>query len=143
MTITGTVNIASPYPPGSQVIAITAATAAAGSNCPAGSADPACTATADVLIPGLTITNTPGTSAAVPGSVVGYTVTIADTGQTSYSGITVADDLSGLLDDAAYDGDAAATAGLVSYAQPGADVDGGPGAGRVGDGHVLGDGGQS
>ena len=54
----------------------------------------------------------------VPGAVVGYTVSIADTGQTSYSGITVADDLSGLLPDAAYDGDAVATAGLLSYAGP-------------------------
>src|SRR5207247_267270 len=33
-----------------------------------------------------------------------------------YFGATVADDLTGLLDDAAYDGDAAATSGTVSYA---------------------------
>ena len=116
VTVTGTINVASPYPAGTQVIALNAVTAAAGSNCPAGSTDPACTATTDVLIPGLAITNTPGTSVTVPGATVGYTVTIADTGQTSYTGITVADDLSGLLPDAAYDGDAAATAGLVSYA---------------------------
>ena len=56
VTITGSVIIASPYPPGGQVIALTAATTAPGSNCPAGSTDPACTATTDVLIPGLTIT---------------------------------------------------------------------------------------
>ena len=39
-----------------------------------------------------------------------YTVTITDTGQTPYTGITVTDDLTGLLDDAAYDSDATATA---------------------------------
>ena len=45
-----------------------------------------------------------------------YTVTIADTGQTSYTGISVADDLTQVLTDAAYNGDAAATAGAVSFA---------------------------
>ena len=45
VTITGSIIIASPYPAGGQVIAITDATTAPGSNCPAGSADPACTAT--------------------------------------------------------------------------------------------------
>ena len=47
-----------------------------------------------------------------------YTVTITDTGQTGYSGISVADDLTEVLADAAYDGDAAATAGSVSFAGP-------------------------
>jgi len=60
--------------------------------------------TVDVLIPGLTITNTPSASATVPGAAIGYTVTIADTGQTSYSGVTVADDLTGALGDTAYNG---------------------------------------
>ena len=81
VTITGSIVIVSPYS-GTQVIAITDATTAPGSNCPAGSTDPRCTATASVVIPGLTITNTPSTSIAVPGQPVGYTVTIADTGQT-------------------------------------------------------------
>ena len=47
-----------------------------------------------------------------------YTVTIADTGQTPYTGASVADDLTGVLDDAAYNGDASATAGSVSFATP-------------------------
>ena len=49
------------------------------------------------MIPGLTIVKTANTSAAVPGSVVGYTVTVTDSGQTSYSGAVVTDDLSGVL----------------------------------------------
>ena len=69
-------------------------------NCPAGGTDPACTATVTVLIPGLTITNTPDTSVTTPGSVVGYTVTIADTGQTPYTGITVAESFAQTADDA-------------------------------------------
>jgi len=38
---------------------------------------------------------------------VHYTLTITDTGQTPYAGATVTDDLTGLLDDAAYNTDAA------------------------------------
>ena len=43
---------------------------------------------------------------------------MADTGQTPYTGATVTDDLTGILTDAAYNGDAAATAGTVSYSSP-------------------------
>ena len=43
---------------------------------------------------------------------------MTDSGQTPYTGATVTDPLSGLLDDAAYDGDAAATTGTVSFASP-------------------------
>ena len=68
VTITGSILIASPCPAGGQVITITDATTAPGSNCPAGSADPRCTVTVNVVIPGLTIVKTPSTSAAVPGS---------------------------------------------------------------------------
>jgi large repetitive protein len=110
--------VASPWPAGGQVVAITAVTAAAGSNCPAGSADPRCTMTVNVVIPGLTIVKTADASAAEPGQVVGYTVTITDSGQTSYSGAVVTDDLTGALDDAAYDGGATATTGSLSYAAP-------------------------
>ena len=46
--------------------------------------------------------------------MVGYTVTVTDSGQTAYTGATFADDLSGAADDAAYNGDAAATSGTVS-----------------------------
>ena len=74
--------------------------------------------TVNVVIPGLTIVKTANTSAAVPGQAVGYTVTITDSGQTSYTGAVVTDDLTGVLDNAVYDGDALATAGSVSYAAP-------------------------
>ena len=117
VTITGSILIASPYS-GSPVVAITDVTTAPGSNCPAGSTDPRCSVTVNVLIPGLTIVKTANTSAAVPGSVVGYTVTVTDSGQTPYTGAVVTDDLSRMLGDAVYDGDAAATAGSVSYASP-------------------------
>jgi large repetitive protein len=118
VTITGSVIVASPYPPGSQVIAITDVTSAAGSNCPAGSTDPRCTQSFDVTIPGLTIVKTANTSVAVPGQVVGYTDTITNTGQTAYTGAVVTDSLAGVADDAGYNGNAAATAGSVSYTSP-------------------------
>ena len=53
-----------------------------------------------------------------PGSAVQYTITVADTGQTPYTGATVTDDLTGVLGRAAYNGDAAATTGTASYASP-------------------------
>ncbi|MGW6444859.1 DUF7927 domain-containing protein [Lentzea sp. NPDC055074] len=53
-----------------------------------------------------------------PGDTVTYTVTITNTGQTVHSGISVTDDLSGVVDDVTWNGDQAATAGSVSYAAP-------------------------
>ena len=76
-----------------------------------------------VLTPGLDIVATAGTSAAVPGATVHYTVTITNTGETPYTGITVADELAGVLDDAAYNGDAAATHRHGLLHQPGPDLD--------------------
>ena len=116
----------------------TAATAAPGSNCPSGERRPRCTSTVNVVIPGLTIVKTANTSAAVPGQAVGYTVTITDSGQTPYTGAVVTDDLTGVLDDAVYDGDAAATAGSVSYAAPVLTWTGSLSPGRLGDDHLLG-----
>ena len=117
MTITGAVIVADPYPPGNQGIAITAATTAPGSNCPAGHHRPArARDRRRCRSPALSIANAASTSTPVPGSVVGYTLTITDTGQTAYTGVTVTDSVAQMLDDVAYDGDAAATAGSISYA---------------------------
>ena len=71
-----------------------------------------------MLIPGLTIVKTANISTTTPGTTVGYTITVTDTGQTPYTGATVTDDLTGVLNDAAYNGDAAATAGTCRYASP-------------------------
>ena len=81
--------------------------------------------------PGADIAATAGTATAVPGATVHYTVTVTDTGQTPYTGSASPTTLSGLLDDAAYNGDAAATAGTVSYASPVPDLDRQPGARRA------------
>ena len=118
-TITYSVTVNNPDT-GDKRLINTVTTAATGSNCPDGSTDPACTATVQVLVPALTITKTATVSTTTPGSTVGYTITVADTGQTPYSPATVTDTLSGVLGDAAYNGDAPATAaaGTVSYASP-------------------------
>ena len=67
-------------------------------------------------VPALTITAAAAPATATPGSTVAYTVTVSDTGQTSYTGASLADPLSDVLDDAAYNHDAAATIGTLSYA---------------------------
>ncbi len=43
---------------------------------------------------------------------------MTDTGQTPYTGASLTDPLAGVLDDAAYNNDAAATAGTVSFTSP-------------------------
>ena len=102
--------------PGTRVLASTITTAAAGSNCPAGGTDPRCSVSVTVLIPALTITATANTGTAAPGTVIGYTVTVTDSGQTPYTGATFTDSLTGALDDVSYNGNAAATtAGSVTY----------------------------
>ncbi|MEU5980120.1 hypothetical protein [Streptomyces sp. NPDC047315] len=72
--------------------------------------------------PGLTITKKQNGPATVkPGDTVEYTVTVTNTGDTAYTAANPAvftDDLSDLLDDAAYNDDAEASRGTVSYDEP-------------------------
>ena len=104
---------------GNKTLTDTIASTTPGATCPAsGTAPAACTATVTVLVPALDITQTASAATTTPGSTVQYTITVADTGQTPYTGVTVTDDLTSLLDDATYNGDAAATFGAVSYASP-------------------------
>ena len=66
-----------------------------------------CTTTTPIA--SYTTTKTASTASATPGSTVTYTVTVRNTGQVAYSGSNQAsftDDLSKVLDDAAYNGDA-------------------------------------
>src|SRR6202044_2997225 len=96
----------------------TVVSAAVGSSCPAGGGNAACTTTVRVLTPGLTIVKTASVATATPGSAVGYTITVTDSGQTPYTAATVTDPLTSVLANAAYNANATATAGAVSYASP-------------------------
>jgi uncharacterized repeat protein (TIGR01451 family) len=69
-------------------------------------------------VPALIITKTASAATATPGSVVRYTITADDTGQTPYTGASITDSLTGVLDDAAYNNDGTATIGTVSFASP-------------------------
>ncbi|MFI5662682.1 DUF6923 family protein [Streptomyces sp. NPDC051684] len=87
------------------------------SNCPEGSTDPKCAS--DVPLAALEIVKTPGRASDVrPGGTVDYTVRIRNVGTADYEGASVGDDLTGVLDDATYNGDAKASAGKVSYEKP-------------------------
>ena len=68
--------------------------------------------------PQLTISLSAGTSTAVPGGTVHYTVSVTNSGSAAYSAATFADSLSGVIDDATYNSDASASAGSVSYTNP-------------------------
>ena len=136
-TITFTVTVSNPDT-GDKILTSTLTSTAAGSTCPPAGPAPACTATVTVLIPALTITKTATTTTTTPGSTVGYTVTVTDTGPTPYTAATVTDSLDGILDDATYNGDAAATTGTVSYASPVPDLDRRPDPGPVRHHHLHG-----
>lgn len=117
VTITGTLTVRNPDP-GNKVITGTLVSSAAGNNCPSGGSDPQCTATVNVLLPALSFTKSADTATQAPGGVVNYTIVVHNTGQTPYTGAVATDDLSGVLTDAAYGNDAAATSGAVSYTSP-------------------------
>ncbi len=105
VTITFSVTVNNPDTGDKQVIT-TAASAAAGSTCPPGTTTSPCQLTIPVLTPGLTITTAASTATTVPVGTVTYTVTVTNTGQTSYIGASLTDPLSGVLDDAAYNDEA-------------------------------------
>nr|BFE51507.1 hypothetical protein GCM10017745_49340 [Saccharothrix mutabilis subsp. capreolus] len=76
--------------------------------------------TTDTPVASFSITKTVDRQSAQPGDTVTYTVTVTNTGQTDYTtpnSLTVTDDLSGVLDDAAF-GTATATAGTATFASP-------------------------
>ncbi len=66
----------------------------------------------------LTFTQTAAATSAVAGGTVDYTITIANSGASPYTGASFTDPLGGVLDDAAYNGDAAASTGTVTFASP-------------------------
>ena len=99
-TITFSVTVNNPDT-GNKTLASTITSATAGSNCASGSTDAQCSNAVTVLVPGLTTTVSAGTSTTTPGSVVQYTVTVTNSGQTTLTGATFTDPLTGLLDDAA------------------------------------------
>ncbi|MEU3168769.1 hypothetical protein [Streptosporangium sp. NPDC006930] len=89
-----------------------------GSNCEAGSADRACGNLGGIGLPLLYVLMTAGSEAADPGQTVAYTITVGNVGNATYPGATLTGELSRILDDAVYNGDARATSGTVSYGAP-------------------------
>ncbi|WP_371782051.1 DUF7927 domain-containing protein [Streptosporangium subroseum] len=89
-----------------------------GSNCVAGLTDSACGNTRKAGLPLLNILAAADRKTARPGDVVVHTVTVQNVGTAAYLGATLTDELSRVLDDAVYNGDAQATSGTVSYDEP-------------------------
>src|SRR5262249_38741436 len=112
-TVTYSVTVKNPDT-GDKTMVNTVTSTTARSNCASGSGDSRCTATVTDLVPGLTLSASADASSATPGQVVHYTVTVSNTGQTTFTGAAFTVALSGLLDDATYNADGSATAGSVS-----------------------------
>ncbi|MBO2446019.1 DUF11 domain-containing protein [Actinomadura barringtoniae] len=113
-TVTYSVSIKKPSS-GDKSLKNTVTSSTPGGNCSAGSTDPACTS--NVPVPTFTVKKKASTAKAKPGGTVTYTITVTN-GSTPYTGATFTDDLSDVLDDAAYNADAKASAGTVAYASP-------------------------
>ncbi|MFI0939082.1 hypothetical protein [Streptomyces sp. NPDC021020] len=64
--------------------------------------------------PGLDLAKTADATSAEPGQKVTYTLTVTNTGTTPLTAAQVTDDLGDVLDDATYNGDAAATTGTAT-----------------------------
>ncbi len=131
-TVTYSVTVSSPDT-GDQAAVNAAASSAAGSSCTPGSTTAPCRGHRAVLTPALTIVQTAATTSgsnavATPGGVVSYTITVANTGQVPYTGAAFTDPLAGVLDDAAYNGDAGSHRRQRVLRQPEPDLDRGPGA---------------
>lgn len=90
----------------------------AGSNCASGSTDTRCAVSTSVLVPWVQMAKSANTASTSDGGTVQYTITVTDSGQLSYTNVSVADALSSDLDDAAYNNDAVTTAGTLSYVSP-------------------------
>jgi uncharacterized repeat protein (TIGR01451 family) len=91
-----------------------------GGSCVPGSTDPACRSVVSVRSYSVAKTST-SASTVYPGAVVQYLITVTNTGAAEYTAdapASLVDDLSAVLDDAEYDGDATASAGQISYAAP-------------------------
>ncbi|WP_213014150.1 beta strand repeat-containing protein [Plantibacter sp. CFBP 13570] len=120
ITITYTVTVNSPDT-GDSRLENTVVSEAPGGNCPAGSTDPACV----VELPSgsFFVEKTASSESVTPGSSLSYTVTVTNTGQVAYTTdkpASFSDDLTAVLDDATYNGDAAASddTGVVSFTTP-------------------------
>jgi len=77
-----------------------------------------CTATVNVLAPGLTISKTSNASSVAPGGTVLYTITATNSGQVAYTGATFTDALTNVLTDGLYNNNASASTGTVTYTSP-------------------------
>lgn len=102
------VRIKSPNP-GDDRLLNTITSTTPGSNCAAESDDPDCSA--EVVVKSYTVEKATAETPVVRGDVVSYTVTIANTGEAPYTGVdgdvaSLDDDLTDILDDADYNGNA-------------------------------------
>ncbi|MGI3783020.1 MAG: hypothetical protein ACRYG2_19840, partial [Janthinobacterium lividum] len=86
-----------------------------GANCVAGSTRTRCRSEVTVLVPALTIAKTASSTSVVAGGILSYTISATNSGQADYPSAALADDLAGVLDDGAYNGDATASGGTVDY----------------------------
>ncbi|MFG3340497.1 collagen-binding domain-containing protein [Glycomyces sp. NPDC048151] len=106
-TVTITYSVTVDTPPGGDAVLVNTVTGPPGTNCAEDSGDPACTTRVPSV--DLVTSKSADTATAAAGDTVTYTITAANRGEADYPGVTLTDDLTGVLDDAVYNGDATAS----------------------------------
>ena len=95
---------------GDTTLVSTITSATPGNNCPSGGTDSRCDTSVTLTeATDLTFDKDASTASVAQGAVVTYTITISNSGLTPYVGAKFTDSLAGVLDDATYNGDAAAS----------------------------------
>ncbi|MEU4830042.1 hypothetical protein [Streptosporangium sp. NPDC023615] len=105
-------------PPAGDLRLSTTPTDGEGAGCGSRPGDPPCDDPDAPGLPLLYVLMTADHDRVVPGEVVTYTVTVGNVGTAAYPDASLTGQLSRVLDDATYNGDARATRGTVSYAAP-------------------------
>ncbi|WP_460520366.1 DUF7927 domain-containing protein [Humibacter antri] len=119
VTITYSVTVHSPDTGNLSMDNTITAPAAVSSNCGTGSTDPACQT--HTPIAAYHVAKKVDASTVKPGGTLHYTITVTNTGDFAYTTAhpaSLTDDMTKVLDDADYNGDATSTAGVLNYAQP-------------------------
>ncbi|MFJ2768163.1 LPXTG cell wall anchor domain-containing protein [Streptomyces sp. NPDC087300] len=115
-TVTVTYKVTVAKPPKGDKKLTNAVVGPDGSTCPEGSTDPDCGT--DTPLADLHVKKTSSVEQAVKGKKVTYTITIRNTGKGGYDGASLTDDLTGVLDDADWNDDAAASKGSTDFDRP-------------------------
>jgi uncharacterized repeat protein (TIGR01451 family) len=113
-TVTVSYSVTALFPaPGDRVLTNSVTSSSQGASC-AVAGGTGCSTTVTVRVPALSVSKTADSAVVVAGGVLRYTIQATNTGEADYAQAALTDDLSGVLVNAAYNGDVTSSLGEVS-----------------------------